>query len=97
MPWYQRIEQSADINLLTEDERHAGYYSKLNPDALMRGNTKDQGEFFAKALGAGNGKGWMTQNEVRSKLDMDRSDDPEADKLPQPPVKPVVPTGAITP
>lgn len=84
MPWYQRIEQSADINLLSEEERAAGYYTKLNPDALMRGATKDQGEYFAKALGSGGGKGWMSQNDVRDTLDLDRSDDPEADKLPQP-------------
>jgi HK97 family phage portal protein len=83
MPWYQRIEQSADINLLSEEERRAGYYTKLNPDALMRGATKDQGEYFAKALGSGGGKGWMSQNDVRDTLDLDRSDDPEADKLPQ--------------
>lgn len=85
MPWYQRIEQSADINLLSEKERADGYYTKLNPDALMRGATKEQGEYFAKALGSGNGKGWMTQNEVRETMDIDRSDDPEADNLPQPP------------
>ena len=84
MPWYQRIEQSADINLLSEEERRAGFYTKLNPDALMRGATKDQGEYFAKALGSGGGKGWMSQNDVRDTLDLDRSDDPEADKLPQP-------------
>jgi len=83
MPWYQRIEQSADINLLSEEERRAGFYTKLNPDALMRGATKGQGEYFAKALGSGGGKGWMSQNDVRDTLDLDRSDDPEADKLPQ--------------
>lgn len=87
MPWYQRIEQSADINLLSEEDRQAGFYTKLNPDALMRGATKDQGEYFAKALGSGGGRGWMTQNDVRAMLDLDRSDDPEADKLPQPTVK----------
>lgn len=92
MPWYQRIEQSADINLLSEEERTAGYYTKLNPDALMRGATKDQGAYFAQALGAGGGKGWMTQNDVRAALDLDRSDDPEADKLPQQVTKPATTT-----
>jgi HK97 family phage portal protein len=85
MPWYQRIEQSADVALLSEEERKQGFYTKFNANALMRGATKDQGEYFAKALGAGNGKGWMTQNEVRETMDIDKSDDPEADKLPQPP------------
>lgn len=93
MPWYQRIEQSADVNLLSDEERKRGFYTKLNPNALMRGATKDQGDYFAKALGAGNGKGWMTQNDVRAAMDMERSDDPEADKLPQPPA----PTAAKPP
>lgn len=84
MPWYQRIEQSADVNLLTEEELAAGYRAKLNPNALMRGAAKDRAEYFAKALGTGGGKGWMTQNDVRELEDLDRSDDPEADKLSQP-------------
>lgn len=87
MPWFQRIEQSADVNLLSDVERKQGYFTKLNPDALMRGAAKDQAEYFAKALGSGGGKGWMTQNDIRDVLDLDRSDDPEADKLPQPTVK----------
>jgi HK97 family phage portal protein len=85
-PWYERIEQSADVNLLTPDEVAAGYYTKFTPNALMRGAAKDRAEFYAKGLGAGNGKGWLTQNDVRSLEEMDRIDDPEADKLPQPPV-----------
>jgi phage portal protein BeeE len=84
MPWYQRIEQSADVNLLTEAQRMAGMYVKLNPNALMRGAAKDRAEYYAKALGSGGTKGWMTQNDVRSLEEMDRSDDPEADMLPQP-------------
>lgn len=84
MPWYQRIEQSADVNLLTEDDLRQGFYTKMNPNALMRGAAKDQAEYFAKALGSGGGKGWTTQNEIREGLDLDRSDDPKADELPQP-------------
>jgi HK97 family phage portal protein len=84
MPWYSRIEQSADVNLLTKAEIAAGYYTKFTPNALMRGAAKDRGEFYAKALGSGGSKGWMTQNDVRALEDLDRSDDPEADKLPQP-------------
>lgn len=87
MPWYQRIEQSADVNLLSEEQRRAGYFVKLNPNGLMRGAAKDQAEYFAKALGSGGTKGWMTQNEIRDGLDLDRSVDPEADELPQPTAK----------
>lgn len=84
MPWYERIEQSADVNLLSEDDIAAGYYTKFTPNALMRGAAKDRGEFYAKALGSGGSKGWMTQNDVRALEEMDRIDDPEADKLAQP-------------
>jgi HK97 family phage portal protein len=93
-PWYERIEQSADVNLLTPEERDAGFYTKFQPNGLMRGAAKDRAEFFAKALGSGGGKGWMTQNEVRAADDMERSDDPEADKLPQAVAKPAPPPGS---
>jgi HK97 family phage portal protein len=65
MPWYERLEQSADVNLLTTEERAAGLYTKFNPNALMRGAAKDRGDFYAKALGAGGTPAWMTQDEVR--------------------------------
>jgi HK97 family phage portal protein len=87
MPWYERIEQSADINLLSERDLDDGYYTKLLPNALLRGAAKDRGEFYAKALGAGGTKGWMTQNDVRELEELNRSADPEADKLPQPAAK----------
>ena len=83
-PWYERIERSANINLLSEEDLQAGYYLKFTPNALMRGAAKDRGDFYAKALGSGGTKGWMTQNEVRALEELDRSSEPEADKLPQP-------------
>lgn len=65
MPWYERLQQSADVNLLSEQDRMQGFYTKLNPNALMRGATKDRSEYFSKALGAGGTPAWMTQDEVR--------------------------------
>lgn len=64
-PWYARLEQSADINLLTDQERQRGMYFKFLPQALMRGAHKDRAEYFAKALGSGGSPAWMTQDEVR--------------------------------
>ncbi len=77
MPWYERIEQSAETNLLLEQERQDGYYAKLMPQGLMRGAHKDRSEYYKNMtlIGA------MTQNEVRELEDMNPSDDPEADKL----------------
>jgi HK97 family phage portal protein len=65
MPWYARIEQSADVNLLTAKEREQGLYFKFIATGLLRGSAKDRSEYFAKALGAGGSPPWMTQDEVR--------------------------------
>lgn len=66
MPWYARIEQSADVNLLTDREREQGLYFKFIAAGLLRGSTKDRSEYFAKALGSGGSPPWMTQDEVRA-------------------------------
>lgn len=65
-PWYQRIEQSAECQLLTEKEVAQGYFMKFNAAGLMRGSHKDRSEYFAKALGSGGSPAWMTQDEVRA-------------------------------
>jgi HK97 family phage portal protein len=82
-PWFTAWEQAAARVLLDERELEQ-YQYKFNEKALMRGTSKDQAEFFAKALGAGGQKPWMKQNEVRDALDLPRSDDPEADDLRNP-------------
>ncbi len=71
MPWYERIEQSADINLLSDSDRAAGYYTKFIPNALMRGAAKDRGDYYSKALGSGGQKPWMTADEVRDLEELD--------------------------
>jgi HK97 family phage portal protein len=65
MPWYERLEQSADVNLLSDEDRARGFYTKFNANALMRGAAKDRGEYYSKALGAGGTPAWLTQDEVR--------------------------------
>ena len=71
MPWYERLEHSADNNLLTEAERRAGYYTKFTPNALLRGAAKDRADYYAKALGAGGTPAWMVQDEVRALEELD--------------------------
>ena len=65
-PWFARIEQSADINLLTKNERTRGYYFKFNANGLLRGAAKDRADYYAKALGSGGHPGWMSPDEVRA-------------------------------
>jgi HK97 family phage portal protein len=82
-PRYARIEQSADINLLTKQERNKGYYFKFNANGLMRGAAKDRAEYYAKALGSGGSQGWMSADEVRTLEELNpRGGD--ADKIPLP-------------
>lgn len=86
-PMYRRVSQSANIQLLSDEDLRAGYYTKFVVNAMMSANPTEKGEYYSKMLGSGGSKGWGTQNEVRDFEDMDRSDDPEADKLPQPAAK----------
>lgn len=69
-PWYARLEQSADANLLTDAERAAGYYFKFVSAGLMRGAHADRAAYYSKALGAGGSPAWMTQDEVRALEEM---------------------------
>lgn len=70
-PWYSRIQESADANLLTQAERKAGYYWKFNPNGLMNATAKDQAEYFAKALGSGGSPAWLSVDEIRALIDRD--------------------------
>lgn len=70
-PWFTRIQESADVNLLTKKEREQGYYFKFNANGLLRGSAKDRAEYYAKALGAGGSPAWMSQDEVRALEELD--------------------------
>jgi HK97 family phage portal protein len=85
MPWFISIEEAIWRSLLTEAEQDK-FYAKFNEGALLRGSLKDQAEFFAKALGSGGGRGWLTQNEVREMSE--RNPMEGGDELPEPITKP---------
>ena len=76
-PWYERIEQSIDNNLLTKADRKEGIYAKFVEEGLLRGSLKDTKDML---LGYVNG-GLMTPNEGRAKLDLNPDDDPKSDEL----------------
>lgn len=69
-PWYERIEQSTDCQLLSAADREAGYYAKFTTAGLLRGALKDTAEY----LGALTDKGIMTRNEAREKLELNPLD-----------------------
>jgi len=65
-PWFERIEQTIDCQLLSDAERRAGYYAKLEERGLLRGALKDTAEYLYKLSGIG----IMTRNEAREMLDL---------------------------
>ena len=69
-PWFERIEQAIDCQLLTDAERAAGYYVKLEERGLLRGALKDTAEYLYKLAGLG----LITRNEGREMLDMNPID-----------------------
>lgn len=61
-PHLQRWEEELNRKLF----RRAGQFIEFDLDALLRGDSKSQADFFRAALGGpGTGNGWMTVNEVR--------------------------------
>jgi HK97 family phage portal protein len=80
-PWFERIQDSANINLLTDKERAKGYYFKFFANGLLRASAKDRAEYYAKALGSGGSPAWMTQDEIRALEEQDPMGG-EAAKLP---------------
>lgn len=73
-PWFEAWQQAIERSLLTEAEADT-YAAKFNAGALLRGSVKDQGEFFAKGLGAGGHQPFLHPDEVRDWLDMPKRDD----------------------
>lgn len=63
-PWFTTWEEEIARSCMTEEEERS-IRVVFDEDRLLRGTVKDQAEFFAKALGAGGGRGWLTPNEVR--------------------------------
>jgi HK97 family phage portal protein len=82
-PWYERLQQDFDVQLLDPD-RDEGLYTKFIVNALMRGTAEARANYYKAMLGAPGQKGWGSQNEVRELEDMNLSDDPEADSISQP-------------
>lgn len=72
-PDFERFEQSAEVNLLSEADQKAGYYVELVESGLMRGTAKDRAETMAivKQNGAATG------NEFRDAMDLPRGTDPD--------------------
>lgn len=76
-PFYQRIEQSIDMNLLSDKDRAAGLYSCFVEEGLLRGSMAETAAMLDKYVNGG----LMTPNEGRAKLDLNPDADPASNKL----------------
>ena len=77
-PWVVRFEEAANRDILGNV---AGLRIDLDERNLLRGDFKDQAEYYAKALGAGGTPAWMTQDEVRSEVGLNPIGDNGANLL----------------
>lgn len=64
-PWYQRIEQSINVNLLTEQDYANGVYANFCEEDLLRGAMKDTADYLTTLTNAG----ILMRNEARALLD----------------------------
>lgn len=64
-PWIERFEQAANRDILGNE---SGVKFDLDERNLLRGDFKDQAEYYTKALGAGGQPAWMTVNEIRAEI-----------------------------
>ena len=69
-PWFERFEQSADVQLLTPAERQAGLYVKATVNGLMRGSAEARANYYQRmsAICA------ISPNEVRALEEMNPYD-----------------------
>lgn len=79
-PLLDMIEDELTTKLLTEAEQESGHKIKLNPDALMRGNTIDQSKNVIAEVNGGVRK----PNEGRELLGLEPDTNPDSDKLREP-------------
>lgn len=77
-PWIERFEQAVNRDILGNE---TGLRFDLDERNLLRGDFKDQAEYYTKALGSGGQPAWMTVNEIRAEIGLNPIADPWADTV----------------
>lgn len=72
-PWIERFEQALNRDILGNQP---GIRFDLDERNLLRGDFKDQADYYTKALGAGGQPAWMTVNEIRSEIGLNPIHEP---------------------
>lgn len=79
-PWIERFEQAANRDILGNE---TGIRVDLDERNLLRGDFKDQAEYYTKALGSGGQAAWMTVNEIRAEIGLNPLSDEWANTVSQ--------------
>jgi hypothetical protein len=61
LPWAKRIEENINLQLLTREERKAGYFSEFKMDIFLRGDSASRATAYAQ----GRQWGWLSVNDIR--------------------------------
>jgi HK97 family phage portal protein len=61
LPWFKRWEDNINMQLLTSQQRKAGYYVEFKADALLRGDIASRATYYAQ----GRQWGWLSVNDIR--------------------------------
>ena len=77
-PWFARIEQRLNMQLLTKQERADGYFCRFTVAGLLRGSHKDRAEFYRTLYGIGA----LAPNEIRSYEDLNPYDGGDKYRVP---------------
>ena len=70
LPHFKRFEECINCQLLTPIQRKEGYYFEFNVASVLRGDQKSMAEAFAR----GRQWGWLSVNDIRRLLNLNRID-----------------------
>jgi HK97 family phage portal protein len=70
LPWFKRWEEAINSQLLTKEQRADNYYFEFNMASLLRGDQKSMAEAFA----IGRQWGYLSVNDIRRLLNMNKID-----------------------
>ena len=79
LPWAKRIEENINLQLLTREERKAGYFTEFKFDIFLRGDMASR----ATAYASGRQWGWLSVNDI-CKLEIRNGIGPAGDIYLQP-------------
>lgn len=80
-PWIVAVTRMYETQLLSAEERRAGYHFRVDTSEFIRASLQDRAAYYSRALGTGSSPGWLTQNEIRADDGWDPLPDESSDKV----------------